>query len=133
MLCVGYDKKAFWHSAVSDQRSAAFCLLLLHLIHRLPIPSHPVLFTCDFLDGLLIAIDRFEIGLQALGLFFGRPDFLDHDLTLMFKPDTGYNTAIVEEEIRNEKGSDYDKQGAAPRLEDLFRDALEPAGLLNSS
>lgn len=126
-------------SAISGQLIAfcflysAYCLLLSHLIHRLPIPRHPVPLTGNFLDRLLIAIEGLEIRLEAFCFFIGGPDFFDHDLTLMFKPNTGNNSAIIEENIGNEEGSDDDEQGAAPRLEDLFRDTLEPAGLLNSS
>jgi hypothetical protein len=139
MQCVGYDERTFGHSAVSFQLSAiscvllsAYCLLFLHLIHRLPISCHPIFFTSDFLNGLLVPIERFEIRLQALGFFVGCPDLLDHDQPLMFKPDARYDSPIVEEDVGNKEGSDDHEQGAAPRLEDLFCDALEPAGLLNS-
>jgi hypothetical protein len=92
---------------------SVICLLLLHLVHDFPIPRHPVFFTSNFLDSFLVPIERFEIGLQALGLFVGCPDFLDQDLALMFKPNAGYNSAIVEENVGNKEGSDDDEQGTA--------------------
>ena len=38
-----------------------FSLILLHLIHRLPRPGHPVFLTGNFFDRLLVTLECFQV------------------------------------------------------------------------
>src|SRR3990172_4919368 len=112
-----------WSRPASRRLPTAYCLLLtdysllfLHFIHRFPFPCHPVFLTRYFLDRFLVAVEGFEVGLEPPGFLFGRPDLVDHFLALAFEFDACDDSAVVQEDIGNEDGSDNHEDGTAARF-----------------